>query len=43
MNGRAEGYRVWRRENVVVREVGRCATVETVELTARMVRLAAGG
>jgi len=40
---RAEGYQVWRRENVVVREVGRCSKVETVELTARMVRLAAGG
>ncbi len=40
---RAEGYQVWRRENVVVRESGRCSKVQTVELTARMVRLAAGG
>ncbi len=40
---RAEGYQVWRRENVVVRESGRCSTVQTVELTARMVRLAVGG
>jgi len=41
---RAEGYQVWRRENVVVRESGgRCSYVQTVELTARMVRLAAGG
>ena len=40
---RADGYQVWRRENVVVRESGRCSKVQTVELTARMVRLAAGG
>jgi len=40
---RAEGYEVWRRENVVVSESGWCSKVQTVELTARMVRLAAGG
>ena len=40
---RAEGYQLWRRENVVVRESGRCSKTQTVELTARMVRLAAGG
>ncbi len=33
---RAEGYQVWKRENVVVRESGRCSKVETVVLTARM-------
>ena len=40
---RAEGYEVWRRENVTVVEAGRCSKVQTVELTAEMVRLAAGG
>lgn len=40
---RAEGYQVWRRENVVVREAGWCSKVQTVGLTARMVRLAAAG
>jgi len=40
---RAEGYQVWRRENVVVRESGWCSKVQTVELTARMVRVAVGG
>lgn len=40
---RAEGYRVWRRENVKVTESGWCSKVQTVELTARMVRLAVGG
>ena len=38
---RAEGYQVWRRENVVVSEAGWCSEVQTVELTARMVRLLA--
>ena len=40
---RAEGYQVWRRENVVVGESGRCSKIQTAELTARMVRLAAAG
>ena len=40
---RAEGYRVWRRENVKVSESGWCAKVQTAELTAKMVRMAAGG
>jgi len=40
---RAEGYRVWRRENVKVSESGWCAKVQTAELTSKMVRLAAAG
>ena len=40
---RAEGYQVWRRENVKVSEAGWCSKVQTVELTAKMVRLAARG
>ena len=40
---RAEGYEVWRRENVTVSEAGWCSKVQTVELTAEMVRLAGGG
>ena len=40
---RAEGYQVWRRENVTVVEAGRCSEVQTVELTAEMVRSASGG
>ena len=38
----AEGYQVWRRENVVVRKSGRCSKVETVVLTARMVTTGRG-
>lgn len=40
---RAEGYQVWRRENVTVVEAGRCSAVQTVELIAEMVRSVAGG
>ena len=40
---RTEGYQVWRRENVKVSEAGWCSKVQTVELTAKMVRLAARG
>ena len=40
---RAEGYQVWRRENVTVVEAGRCSEVQTVELIAEMVRSASDG
>lgn len=40
---RAEGYDVWRREKVTVVEAGPCSEVQTVELTAEMIRSAAGG
>ena len=40
---RAEGYQVWKKEDVKVREAGWCSKLQTVELTAKMVRLTPTG